>query len=220
MIRQAISCDICGAEKKQTNHWFVAWEVAGELRVSGWNSRNRQRTGAKHLCGQVCMHKLADDFMAHVIAQKIGSKASADEMEEEPGAMVSNGLSAQVSQLAAARMAAAAHPSSARGLSTDTSLTATAGHVELESSARLFPPAPDASRPEPRVAAGLVTMRERLHSDSLPLPPTLPVLPVEPAHVAIHNRRAEAWQRERERTQRAGEPRPEIVTRRIAGNGD
>ena len=82
MIRQAISCDICGAEKKQTNHWFVAWEVAGELRVSGWNSRNRQRTGAKHLCGQVCMHKLADDFMARVIAQKIGSKASADEMEE------------------------------------------------------------------------------------------------------------------------------------------
>jgi hypothetical protein len=220
VIRQAISCDICGAEKKQTNHWFVAWELAGELRVSGWNSRNRQRTGAKHLCGQVCMHKLADDFMARVIAQKIGSKAPADEMEAEPDAMLSNGLSAQVSQLAAARMAAAAHPTSARGLGTDTSLTATAGHVELESSSRLLSPAPDALRPEPRVAAGLVTMRERLHADSLPLPPALPVLPVEPAQVAIHNRRAEAWQRERERTQRAGEPRPEIVTRRIAGNGD
>ncbi len=36
VIRQAISCDICATEKKQTNHWFVAYEQGGELRVSGW----------------------------------------------------------------------------------------------------------------------------------------------------------------------------------------
>lgn len=68
MIRQAISCDICGAEKRQTNHWFVAYEQGGELRVSGWTSRNRSRPGSKHLCGQTCMHKLVDDFMARTIA--------------------------------------------------------------------------------------------------------------------------------------------------------
>lgn len=68
MIRQAISCDICGAEKRQTNHWFVAWERDGELRVAGWTARIRLRSGAKHLCGQACLHKLADDFMERVIA--------------------------------------------------------------------------------------------------------------------------------------------------------
>lgn len=70
MIRQAISCDICGNEKKQTNHWFVAYEQNAELRVSGWGSRNRLRPGTKHLCGQTCLHKLVDDFMARAIGQK------------------------------------------------------------------------------------------------------------------------------------------------------
>jgi hypothetical protein len=68
VIRQAISCDICATEKKQTNHWFVAHEQGGELRVSGWNSRNRLRPGSKHLCGQTCLHKLVDEFMAKAIA--------------------------------------------------------------------------------------------------------------------------------------------------------
>jgi hypothetical protein len=70
VIRQAISCDICGAEKKQTNHWFVASEQAGELRVSGWNSRNRMRAATKHLCGQTCLHKLMDEFVARTLAGK------------------------------------------------------------------------------------------------------------------------------------------------------
>jgi hypothetical protein len=67
LIRQAISCDICATEKKQTNHWFVAFEQGGELRLSGWSSRNRLRPGMKHLCGQTCLHKLVDEFMARTI---------------------------------------------------------------------------------------------------------------------------------------------------------
>ena len=231
MIRQAISCDICGAEKKQTNHWFVAWEQTGELRVSGWNSRNRLRTGAKHLCGQVCLHKLADDFMARVIAQKVGGKAPADEIDVEPDAMaaaapsvVSGPRAGAAASPVAARVAAAAGPYSARGPNSDASLTSTgltspAGSVEVESSARLLPAAADASRPELRTAAALVTMRERLHVENLPVP-TLPAIADETARFATHNRRTEAWQRERERTQRAGESRPETVTRLMAGNGN
>jgi hypothetical protein len=69
VIRLAISCDICGAEKKQANHWFVAYEHADELRISGWNSRQCKRPGARHLCGQACLHKLVDEFMAQTIAE-------------------------------------------------------------------------------------------------------------------------------------------------------
>ena len=81
MIRQAICCDICNAEKKQTNHWFVAYDQGGELRVSGWNSRNRLRPGSKHLCGQTCLHKLVDNFMAKALATPVRPSAE-DEVAE------------------------------------------------------------------------------------------------------------------------------------------
>ncbi|MGA2207816.1 MAG: hypothetical protein ABSG10_13900 [Terracidiphilus sp.] len=85
MIRQAISCDICASEKRQTNHWFVAYEQAGELRVSGWSSRHRLRPGSKHLCGQTCLHKLVDEFMAKSIAVRTQRPVDEAEPEVRPG---------------------------------------------------------------------------------------------------------------------------------------
>jgi len=76
VIRQAISCDICGAEKKQTNHWFVACEQGPELRLSGWSSQIRQRPGTKHLCGQTCLHKLVDEYIARTIGARLSSAAT------------------------------------------------------------------------------------------------------------------------------------------------
>ncbi len=71
MIRQAISCDVCGAEKKQAKHWFVAYEHPGELRVAGWNANGRMRAAAKHLCGQTCLHKLVDEFIAGTMSARL-----------------------------------------------------------------------------------------------------------------------------------------------------
>jgi len=132
VIRQAISCDICASEKKQTNHWFVAYEQGGELRVSGWSARNRLRPGTKHLCGQTCLHKLVDDFMARAVAARVqAAAAGADEQAGEPAA-------------------------------TDTSLISRAPFEDFESSARLLPPsvAPSAApspahahRPQPELVA-------------------------------------------------------------------
>ncbi|MDR3793284.1 MAG: hypothetical protein P4L03_07880 [Terracidiphilus sp.] len=142
MIRQAISCDICGTEKRQTNHWFVAYEQGGELRVSGWNSRNRTRPGSKHLCGQTCLHKLVDDFMARTIVRGQGHVAAAT---AETGAVE-----------------AAMHP-----LATDTSLTVQDSFEELESSARLITP-PEPVIPQYRPPASLVQMPGRRISEDLP----------------------------------------------------
>ena len=137
MIRQAISCDICGTEKKQTNHWFVAFDQNGELRVSGWSSRNRLRPGMKHLCGQTCLHKLVDEFMARTIAVRV-----------QPGA-------AEESEVAE------------QALATDTSLTSNAAFVEAESSARLLtPPAPVLpKRPPIRTQAELAAMPGKLQAE-------------------------------------------------------
>jgi len=78
VIRQAISCDICGIDKRQTNHWFVAYEQAGELRVSDWTSRHRLRADSKHLCGQKCLHKFVDDFIAKSLASRARTAAAED----------------------------------------------------------------------------------------------------------------------------------------------
>jgi hypothetical protein len=140
VIRQAITCDICASEKRQTNHWFVAYEQAGELRVSGWNSRNRRRPGVKHLCGQTCLHKLVDEFMAKAIAVRPPHAA------DEDGAGADSRLA------------------------TDTSLTSGAVYVEFESSARLItPPEPlppeSVFLPQPE----LLTMPSRPLSANYPL---------------------------------------------------
>lgn len=66
MIRQAISCDICGTEMLNANHWFVAYDRGAELRISAWSGENRHRAAARHLCGHKCLHKLVDDFMARM----------------------------------------------------------------------------------------------------------------------------------------------------------
>ncbi len=93
MIRQAISCDICGAEKKQTNHWFVAHAHAGELRVSGWKSNARMRAGAKHLCGQTCLHKLLDEFIAGSVSNRAPAPPDASEAARPIAATHANSAS-------------------------------------------------------------------------------------------------------------------------------
>jgi hypothetical protein len=118
MIRQAISCDVCGTEKKQTNHWFVAREQGGELHLGGWASRNRSRAGSKHLCGQTCLHKLVDEFMARTISARV-QPAITEPVEAGEAAF-----------------------------GTDTSLTSAAAHAEPEPIPRVVAPAmPLVARP-------------------------------------------------------------------------
>jgi len=189
VIRQAISCDICATEKRQTNHWFVALEQGGELRVSGFSSRTRLRPGMKHLCGQTCLHKLVDEFMARTIALSVRAGAA-----EEPAAQ--NTIAA-----------------------IDASLTSNEAYEqaeieEVDSSARLIsthePALP--KRPPFRAPAELVAMPARPPAEG---PATAPA---EPPRYTSRNWRAEAWDRERERELRAVERRPDVSPRRRSGS--
>jgi hypothetical protein len=197
VIRQAISCDICGTEKKQTNHWFVACEQSGELRVSGWNSRNRLRPGSKHLCGQTCLHKLVDDFLAKTLTARV-PRVAAIEAEDE-----------FIEQ----------------AVGPDTSLTSNAAYQDVESSARLIstpvpilpvrpmvPATPvvpaAAARPSLRAPMELVTSPPRPRVEEIPAPVD------ESPRYASRNWRAAAWERERERESRSVERRTGIAARR------
>jgi hypothetical protein len=188
VIRQAISCDICAMEKRQTNHWFVALEQGGELRVSGFSSRTRLRPGMKHLCGQTCLHKLVDEFMARTIAVRVQA-GIAEEPAQNPVATIDASL-------------------------TSDEAFEQADFAELESSARLIP-APESISPKRapfRAPAELVAMPERQLAESTP------TVPAEPPRYTSRNWRAEAWDRERERGLRAVERRTDISPRRRSGS--
>jgi hypothetical protein len=195
VIRQAISCDICGTEKKQTNHWFVAYDQGGELRVSGWSSRNRLRPGSKHLCGQTCLHKLVDEFMARAISTK-PQQATAEELEQEVRPVAHN---------------------------TDASLTSNAAYEsrlpydEVESEARLIP-APVTMVPKrPPLRVPQASAENPPHLPRLAIEPQAQPVAVPPAPApafSSRNWRAEAWERERERELRAVGRQPESVARR------
>jgi hypothetical protein len=184
LIRLAVSCDICGAEKKQTNHWFVAYEQSGELRISGWNSRHCKRAGSRHLCGQTCLHKLVDEFMVQTIE---GDRAT---VAAEQSAAEAMSMSASMSIETRAVPAA---PSVAH---TDASLTSRAAFEdEYGSSARLIPtPAPVS---DARPAAEARAMPPRIERIA-----AAPVVEEAPKYVS-HQWRSAAWERERERGQRS-----------------
>ena len=205
MIRQAISCDVCGTEKRQTNHWFVVYDQGEELRVGTWSSRNRLRPGTRHLCGQTCLHKLLDEFLARSQAAR-PEKASGEIAAEE-----------------------------SRPQATDTSLTGTAAWMDpdFESSARLLAPeevpvaAPSLIRPlKP------IPLYSTAPSHPPILRPAIELAQPAPAPIAEESSqnteqtprytsrtwRAEAWEREREREIRAVERHPEPGPRRRLGS--
>jgi len=203
VIRQAISCDICGTEKRQTNHWFVAYEQAGELRIGGWKSRHRLRADAKHLCGQTCLHKLVDEFMAQCISLR--PARAAESLEAEPPLVGDTSLT---SAAAYPEPGLLRKPGRQEAAPTPTGRGPDALNEESESSARLLAsPAPIPSRPAFPPQPDIVTMPLR------PKPEELPPVPAEPRY-SSRSWRAEAWERERERELRAVENRPDIAARR------
>jgi hypothetical protein len=187
VIRQAISCDICGTEKRQTNHWFVAYEQAGELRVSGWTSRHRLRTDSKHLCGQTCLHKLIDEFVAKSNASRI--RFPIEEGDAETPAPATD----------ASLTSAAAY-----------SEVESSARLIMPSA----PSAPPVSKPALCSQLEIVPMPSRPQIENLAPMPSTPI-PSEPRY-ASRSWHAEAWERERARELRANEKHPDIAAHRRA----
>jgi len=68
VIKKSYNCEVCGAERKEANHWFVFTRTAVGLHFRTWNWAVREDAldddDQGHLCGQGCAHKLLDDFLA------------------------------------------------------------------------------------------------------------------------------------------------------------
>ena len=193
--------------------------------MSGWNSRHKLRPGSKHLCGQTCLHKLVDEFMAKAIA--VRAQRPADEPAEEtapdpPAAVVDASLTSD-----------AAYPE----MDDSNSANSVLADIDLESSARIISrpgiaalsPAPTRpayrARPEAALTANTQTPPLLPRPAYRPQPELVPPRPhcaefvsppSEPPRYASRNWRAEAWEREREREQRAMGKHPGNTTRRAS----
>lgn len=71
-IDQQITCDLCGAEKRETNHWLVAVETAPAsdyltpaigFAPIAFIPENRDDAEIKHICGQACAHTLLSQWL-------------------------------------------------------------------------------------------------------------------------------------------------------------
>ena len=178
MIRQAISCDVCGRDMQESSRWMAAVERGSELRLSVWNPRGRVRVGVRHLCGQTCLYKMLDEFIAHTTTQASNeAEAAAKRVKEHAASQPARALS----ETAAVRKTAAApHPVP---VPVPVPIHAESALDEFESSARLLTDA--------EVAAGKNNLPERSLANTNP-----------------RTWSAEAWKRERERANKHGsEPR-------------
>ena len=65
------TCDVCGADRKDVNHWYVVARSAGRCYVLTWAQgvRNRMvnRSTTRHACGRECAHKELDAMMSESI---------------------------------------------------------------------------------------------------------------------------------------------------------
>jgi hypothetical protein len=181
VIRQAISCDICGRDKQQTNHWFVVCEHATELRVSGWSSQARMSTKAKHLCGQTCLHKLIDEYMARTLTARVAS--SVDEnivIEERVERLISAPLRADAVRVDAVRADASYTSAAAHAASVRLTAPAIIPIDEFESSARLVTPTEATAelasvRPAAHKLAREAAVEDEIESSARLIDPAAPI---------------------------------------------
>ena len=98
MMAENATCDVCGIDKKKASHWFMAIEEKGTLRLSAWSVLNAKRLAMKHLCGQACVHRLVDVFLAGrsindltpELFAKAAEKASTDQADNQESALSVN----------------------------------------------------------------------------------------------------------------------------------
>jgi hypothetical protein len=62
-VKPTYVCDVCGAIRKDADHWFLAWSIAnGRMTLAPWDvpqsPGHRNQPHTKHLCGRECLHSI------------------------------------------------------------------------------------------------------------------------------------------------------------------
>lgn len=70
---ETFNCDICGKQKSNTDHWWLAWNESFRphpdaperhmFKIYPWETLLAHDAATKHLCGQACLQKLVDRWL-------------------------------------------------------------------------------------------------------------------------------------------------------------
>ena len=59
-VTKKYSCDVCGAERKEANHWFLVYaplDTTKSIFITAFSFANAEREEAINICGESCLHK-------------------------------------------------------------------------------------------------------------------------------------------------------------------
>ena len=76
----ATTCDVCGTQKKETNHWFFAVSSAKAFQVRTADSAFSIRKPAvkRNICGEACSHKALSQWLQGLQDAKTANLANED----------------------------------------------------------------------------------------------------------------------------------------------
>ena len=63
MRKIAFYCDICDAEKRSVNRWWLVFINDKGLQMCEWDDAKAKRKGAKHLCGVEHLYKMVGQYV-------------------------------------------------------------------------------------------------------------------------------------------------------------
>ncbi len=67
--RVQYTCDVCGAEKREANHWWLCVVNEDGFQLAPWgstwyDSKQRPKVTPQHICGQDCATRKLSEFMS------------------------------------------------------------------------------------------------------------------------------------------------------------
>ena len=64
---EVFTCDVCGQQKQETNHWFMLFEHLDKLVITTWvtsdPTAHKKAANVKHVCGEGCAQKALSKWM-------------------------------------------------------------------------------------------------------------------------------------------------------------
>lgn len=72
------ACDICGVQRKETNHWltfsvFTDDQQKQGFQVQQWDDKRADFSWVTHLCGAQCLGKKVAQFVSEEMMPKVES---------------------------------------------------------------------------------------------------------------------------------------------------
>lgn len=64
MTKEITTCDVCGVQKKETNHWFRADMTNRRFNVLPFNDVANGQLQVSDVCGEACLVKLLNKWLS------------------------------------------------------------------------------------------------------------------------------------------------------------